>query len=65
MLQPGSCGLSARSKDWPSSMSRLEGALANNPDGSTPTRVNIPALPSDVHDISTLAGISRLLAPGS
>ncbi|MGE0323967.1 MAG: ArsA family ATPase [Polyangiaceae bacterium] len=48
-----------------SHLSRLEGALANNPDGSTPTRVNIPALPSDVHDISTLAGISRLLAPGS
>ncbi|MCA9640379.1 MAG: ArsA family ATPase [Polyangiaceae bacterium] len=48
-----------------SHLSRLDGALANNPDGSPPTRVNIPALPSDVHDISTLAGISRLLAPGS
>ncbi|MEZ4227895.1 MAG: ArsA-related P-loop ATPase [Polyangiaceae bacterium] len=46
-------------------LSRLEGALADNPDGRSPTRVNIPALPSDVHDISTLAGISRLLAPGA
>lgn len=45
-------------------LGRLDGALAANPDGRPPTRVNIPALPSDVHDISTLAGISRLLAPG-
>lgn len=45
-------------------LSRLDGALKTNPDGRAPTRVNIPALPSDVHDISTLAGISRLLAPG-
>lgn len=32
--------------------------------GDESVRVLIPALPSDVHDISTLAGISALLAPG-
>ena len=30
---------------------------------SEPIRVNIPALPSDVHDIGTLAGIASLLCP--
>lgn len=48
-----------------SHLDRLETGRSTNPDGSTPVRVLIPALPSDVHDISTLAGISQLLAPGA
>ena len=32
--------------------------------GEASVRVLIPSLPSDVHDLSTLAGISALLAPG-
>ncbi len=47
-------------------LDRLEkGRTTSNPDGSFPARVMIPALPSDVHDISTLAGIAQLLAPGA
>jgi anion-transporting ArsA/GET3 family ATPase len=31
--------------------------------GAPPVRIDIPALPSDVHDLSTLAGVSLLLCP--
>jgi anion-transporting ArsA/GET3 family ATPase len=45
-------------------LSRLKGALASTPGSQAPARVDVPALPSDVHDLNTLAGIAALLCPG-
>lgn len=41
----------------------LSRALVPDAQGRTPIRVDIPALPSDVHDLGTLAGIAALLCP--
>jgi anion-transporting ArsA/GET3 family ATPase len=44
-------------------LEELEGAFGSAGGEAAPARVEIPALPSDVHDIATLAGIAALLAP--
>ena len=43
-------------------LGRLRTSLANG-SGAPPVRIDVPALPSDVHDLSTLAGLSQLLCP--
>jgi anion-transporting ArsA/GET3 family ATPase len=42
-------------------LSRLRTSLAQGP--GNPIRIDVPALPSDVHDIATLSGLSMLLCP--
>jgi anion-transporting ArsA/GET3 family ATPase len=43
---------------------RLKGVLSAAPGNAAPVRIDVPALPSDVHDLNTLAGIAALLCPG-
>ena len=45
-------------------LDELEG-MPLRPGERGPIRVDVPALPSDVHDVSTLAGIAALLCPRS
>lgn len=45
------------------SLSLLEPALAPDEHGHKPLRVDIPALPGDVHDLGTLAGVAKLITP--
>ena len=45
------------------SLALLEPALGPDPRGRKPLRVDIPALPGDVHDLGTLAGVAKLIAP--
>jgi anion-transporting ArsA/GET3 family ATPase len=45
-------------------LSRLKSALSGTPGNEAPVRIDVPALPSDVHDLNTLAGIAALLCPG-
>jgi hypothetical protein len=40
---------------------RLDEALARSP--KKPLRINVPALPYDVHDLRTLAEVARVLVP--
>lgn len=44
-------------------LAELSRGLVPDVHGRAPIRVDIPALPSDVHDLSTLAGIAALLCP--
>lgn len=44
-------------------LAELGRALAPDAYGRTPVRIEIPALPSDVHDLGTLAGVAALLCP--
>jgi anion-transporting ArsA/GET3 family ATPase len=44
-------------------LAELARSLGPDPLGRTPIRVDIPALPSDVHDLTTLAGVAALLCP--
>jgi anion-transporting ArsA/GET3 family ATPase len=46
-----------------SHLAELVPALEPDLRGRMPVRVDIPALPSDVHDLGTLAGIAALLCP--
>ncbi len=51
---------------WAERDARHLGELAGMPRGAAerrPIRVDVPALPSDVHDVGTLAGIAALLCP--
>jgi anion-transporting ArsA/GET3 family ATPase len=45
------------------SLSLLEPALAPDKNGRRPLRVDIPRLPGDVHDLGTLGGVAKLIAP--
>jgi hypothetical protein len=42
-------------------LARLRTSMESGP--GAPIRIDVPALPSDVHDISTLSGLSLLLCP--
>jgi anion-transporting ArsA/GET3 family ATPase len=44
-------------------LAELARAIVPDAYGRTPVRVEIPALPSDVHDLGTLAGVAALLCP--
>jgi len=44
-------------------LAELGRALSRAASGPPPVRIEIPALPSDVHDIPTLGGIAALLCP--
>lgn len=44
-------------------LANLDRVLVSDGRGVRPPRVDIPALPSDVHDLGTLAGVARLLCP--
>lgn len=44
-------------------LERLDRVLVAGRHGDRPTRVDIPALPSDVHDLGTLGGVAKLLCP--
>jgi hypothetical protein len=44
-------------------LSELDRVLVPAASGKKPVRVDIPALPSDVHDLGTLGGIAKLLCP--
>ena len=44
-------------------LERLDRVLVAGRHGDKPTRVDIPALPSDVHDLGTLGGVAKLLCP--
>ncbi|MCC6898917.1 MAG: ArsA family ATPase [Polyangiaceae bacterium] len=44
-------------------LANLDRALVPGQRGAKPIRIEIPALPSDVHDLSTLGGIAKLLCP--
>jgi anion-transporting ArsA/GET3 family ATPase len=44
-------------------LSELGGALSRVGGAPGPVRIEIPALPSDVHDVPTLGGIAALLCP--
>jgi anion-transporting ArsA/GET3 family ATPase len=46
-----------------SDLGELERALTADGTGRRPVRIDVPALPGDVHDLGTLAGISRLICP--
>jgi anion-transporting ArsA/GET3 family ATPase len=46
-------------------LNALRDVLAAGGNGNAPPRVDIPALPSDVHEIGTLAGIASLLCPSA
>ena len=43
-------------------LARLRDSLANG-SGTPPIRIDVPALPSDVHDLATLGGLAQLLCP--
>lgn len=45
-------------------LQRLRGVLSPEDGSPAPARIDVPALPSDVHDLNTLAGIATLLCPG-
>ena len=45
-------------------LANLDRVLVPGLRGTRPIRVDIPALPGDVHDLSTLGGIATLLCPG-
>ena len=45
-------------------LSNLDSRLFSSADGG-PVRIEIPALPSDVHDLATLGGIASILCPPS
>ncbi|MBK7586542.1 MAG: ArsA family ATPase [Myxococcales bacterium] len=45
-------------------LTNLDRVLGQDAQGAKPTRVDIPALPSDVHDLGTLNGVAQLLCPG-
>jgi len=44
-------------------LTELDRVLGAQSGGRAPVHVDIPALPSDVHDLSTLAGVAKLLCP--
>ncbi len=44
-------------------LQRLRGVLLPEDGSAAPARIDVPALPSDVHDLNTLAGIATLLCP--
>jgi anion-transporting ArsA/GET3 family ATPase len=44
-------------------LEQLDRVLGAGKSGQRPVRVDIPALPGDVHDLGTLAGVARLLCP--
>jgi anion-transporting ArsA/GET3 family ATPase len=44
-------------------LAELERVLSSESGGKRPVHVDIPALPSDVHDLATLAGVAKLLCP--
>jgi anion-transporting ArsA/GET3 family ATPase len=44
-------------------LAELERVLSSESGGRRPVHVDIPALPSDVHDLGTLAGVAKLLCP--
>jgi len=44
-------------------LAELERVLSRESGGKRPVHVDIPALPSDVHDLATLAGVAKLLCP--
>jgi anion-transporting ArsA/GET3 family ATPase len=44
-------------------LAELSRAIVPDAYGRTPIRVEIPALPSDVHDLGTLGGVAALLCP--
>lgn len=46
-----------------SALSELDRVLVPLASGKRPARVDIPALPSDVHDLGTLGGVAKLLCP--
>ncbi len=43
-------------------LARLRDSLAHG-SGTAPIRIDVPALPSDVHDLATLGGLAQLLCP--
>ncbi len=44
-------------------LANLDRVLVPGRSGKKPIRIEIPALPSDVHDLGTLGGIAKLLCP--